>query len=93
MTHDTTKRGKKGRESVDGKHPDGSGARKSQIPSAKGVEGGKYHFEKPAQQPAVYIVVNPFFHIYEDIPIVRLIYRVNGTNIFCRRTGGKEART
>ena len=63
MTHDAAQRRKHGCESVDGEHPDGSGARKAEISPAKSVKCGKYHFEEPAQQPAMYIVVNPFFHI------------------------------
>ena len=75
MTHDTAQRGKHGCETVDGEHPDGSGARKPQIPSAKSVEGGKNHFEEPAQQPAMYIVVNPFSHIMR---MSRLCVRYTG---------------
>ena len=61
--HYAAYRGEQGCKSVDGKHPDGSGAWETQISSAKSMESGKRHFQKPTQQPTVYKIVNPFFHM------------------------------
>lgn len=64
--HQAGKRGKQGGESVYGEHPDGGRAGQAEISSAKSVEGGEDHLQKPSQKPTVYIVVNKFFHINKD---------------------------
>lgn len=61
--HQAGKRGEQGGESVYGEHPDGGRAGQAEISSAKSVEGGEDHLQKPSQKPTVYIVVNKFFHI------------------------------
>ena len=62
MTHKAAQRSKQGGESVYGKHPDGSRAWQAEISSSIRMEGGEDHLQKPAQQSAMYIVVNEFFH-------------------------------
>ncbi len=56
-------RSEQGGEPVDREHPDGGRAGQAQVSLAESVKRGKEHFEKPAQQSAMNIVVNKFFHI------------------------------
>lgn len=62
MAHKARKGCEQGGKPVYGEHPDGCGAWKMEVSSAKSMEGSKEEFQKPSQKPAVYIVVNKFSH-------------------------------
>lgn len=58
VAHEACQRGKQGCESVYGEHPYGGSARKVEVSSAKSMKSSEYEFQKPAQESAVYIIVD-----------------------------------
>lgn len=57
VTHEPAERGEQGCQTVDGEHPDRGNAGQFKISSAEGLECGEDDLQKPAEQPAVDIVV------------------------------------
>lgn len=66
MAHKTAERSQERGQPIDGKHPDRGGAGEPEVSSPEGLKGGKDDFQEPAQQAAVYIIMNQFSHITAD---------------------------